>query len=210
VIYLLGLLAKAGHGKTTVANHLVATRGALVRSLAAPLKRAVQNVFGFSDAQLWGTQADKEADDPRYGFSPRWLLQRLGTEGLRQEFGEDVHLRALLHHLQREEAERPADPAARLYVVDDIRFPNDARFVHAGGPGYRGAVLRIVATDAPTGRHAGHASELAIDQVDPADVDATVVVARAQGVDHMLAAVDQALGAPGFASIHPALVPARE
>ena len=103
VIYILGLLARSGHGKTTVAQHLVSTYGAEVRSLAGPMKRALQNVFGFSTAQLWGTQAEKEATDPRYGFSPRWLLQRLGTEGLRHEFGEDVHVRALAHALAREE-----------------------------------------------------------------------------------------------------------
>ena len=78
VIYILGLLARSGHGKTTVAQHLVSTYGAEVRSLAGPMKRALQNVFGFSTAQLWGTQAEKEATDSRYGFSPRWLLQRLG------------------------------------------------------------------------------------------------------------------------------------
>gem|GEM_PF-7043568 len=69
MIYVLGLLAKAGHGKTTVARHLGEAFGAETRSLAGPLKRAVQKVFGFSEAQLWGTQADKEAIDARYGFS---------------------------------------------------------------------------------------------------------------------------------------------
>jgi hypothetical protein len=208
VIYLLGVLAKAGHGKTTVANHLVASRGAAVRPLAAPLKRAVQNVFAFSDAQLWGSQADKEADDPRYGFSARWLLQRLGTEGLRQEFGEDVHLRALLLQLRREEEARPPGAPTRLYVVDDVRFPNDAAFVHAGGAGYRGAVLKIVSTDAPASRNATHASELAIAEVDPGDIAATVVSSRAQGIPHLLEGVDRALAtAPGFACIRPALIP---
>lgn len=207
MIYLLGIMAKAGHGKTTVANHLVASRGAAVRSVAAPLKRTVQKVFGFSEAQLWGTQAQKDAVDPRYGFSPRWLLQRLGTEGLRDEFGEDVHLWALLHHLRREEASRPPDAPARLYVVDDIRFPNDVRFVHGGGAGYRGAVLKLVLTDAPASAHGGHASELAIDDVDPANIAATVVSSRADGVAHMLDLVDRTLAsAPGFAPIRPALL----
>ena len=96
MIYILGLLAKSGHGKTTVARHLVDAHGAQIRSLAGPMKRAVRSVFGFSDGQLWGSQADKEAIDRRYGFSPRWLLQRLGTEGLRAEFGEDVHVRAVV------------------------------------------------------------------------------------------------------------------
>ena len=206
MIYLLGLLAKSGHGKTTVARHLVEAYGAQVRSLAGPMKRAVKSVFGLSDAQLWGTQAEKEAIDPRYGFSPRWLLQRLGTEGLRHEFGEDVHLRALAHGLRREEAERPPGTAPRLYVVDDVRFPNDARVLAAGGDGCCGAVLKIVATDVLPKQHSSHASELAIDEVSAADIAATVVSSRAQGVTHLVGEVDRVLHAsPGFAPLRPAL-----
>ena len=96
------------------------------------MKRAVQKVFEFSDAQVWGTQAEKEAIDPRYGISPRWLLQRLGTEGLRAEFGEDIHLIALINNLRKEEAARPVGAAPRLYVVDDVRFPK-RRAVHCHG-----------------------------------------------------------------------------
>jgi len=206
VIYILGLLARSGHGKTTVAQHLVSTYGAEVRSLAGPMKRALQNVFGFSTAQLWGTQADKEATDPRYGFSPRWLLQRLGTEGLRHEFGEDVHVRALAHGLAREEAARPTGARPRLFVVDDVRFANDARFIARGGEGHLGAVLKIVQTDVAPKDHSGHASERAIDEVAAEDIAAVVVSSRAQGIAHMLGAVDRALrSSPRFDPLRPAL-----
>lgn len=208
MIYLLGVLARAGHGKTTVARHLVQMFGAEIRPLADPLKRAARNVFGFSDAQLWGTQADKEALDPRYGFSARWLLQRLGNEGLREEFGEDIHQRALLHGLRRAEAERGGGEAPRLYVVDDVRFPDDARFIAAGGPDYRGAVLRLVSTDAPPPAGPGgarHASETAIDAVRVQDVAATVTSSRAQGLAHLYAEVGAALQGPAFDVIRPAL-----
>lgn len=209
MIYLLGLLAKAGHGKTTVARHLVRAHDAEEQSLAGPLKRAVQQVFGFTDAQLWGTQEQKSAVDARYGFSARWLLQRLGTEGLRDNFGPDIHQRALLHAVRRREAARPAGAPPRLYVVDDVRFPDDAHFIAAGGPDFRGAVLKIVATDAPpTGPHAAHASERAIDEVPAADVAATLLVRRADGIAAMLAGVDEALrSAPGLAPLHAALPP---
>ncbi|MES1206213.1 MAG: hypothetical protein ABUS79_09775 [Pseudomonadota bacterium] len=210
VIYLLGLLARSGHGKTTVARHLVDTHGAAIRSLAGPMKRAAQRVFGFSDAQLWGTQADKEAIDPRYGFSPRWLLQRLGTEGLRAEFGDDIHLRALIHGLRGEEAARPPGAPPRLYVIDDVRFPNDARFIAAGGPDHRGAVLKIIGTDVtPPADHGAHASEQAIDDVRPEDVAGIVRSSRAQGLAHLTGAVTDALRtAPGFAALRPALTAA--
>ncbi len=202
MIYILGLLARSGHGKTTVARHLEATFGAEVRSLAGPMKRAVRNVFGFTEAQLWGTQAEKEAVDPRYGFSPRWLLQRLGTEGLREEFGEDIHLQALVRGLRAEESVRPTGSPLGLYVVDDVRFPNDARFIAEGGADFYGGVLKIVATDVPASEHESHPSELFIDAVRGTDIAATVVSSRAQGVAHLLAEVDRSLAtAPGFAGL---------
>jgi hypothetical protein len=204
VIYILGLLARAGHGKSTVAQHLVATHNAEVHSLAGPLKRAAQRVFGFTDEQVWGTQ--KEAVDPRYGFSPRWLLQRLGTEGLRAEFEEDIHVRALLRGLRR----RPADGPPRLVVVDDVRFANDARLIAEGGPDFRGAVMKLVCTDAAaSGAPVAHASEDAIDTVRAEDVAATVTSSRAQGLAHLYREVDEALRGEAFAALRPALVGGR-
>jgi hypothetical protein len=158
---------------------------------------------------LWGGQADKEAVDPRYGFSARWLLQRLGNEGLREEFGEDIHQRALLHGLRRVEVTRPAAALPRLYVVDDVRFPDDARFIAAGGPDHRGAVLRLICPDAPAPAHGSHASETAIDLVRAEDVAATVVATRAEGIAHMQEAVVAALYTAAFDVLGPALAARR-
>ena len=205
MIYFLGLLARAGHGKTTVARHLVETAGAEVRSLAGPMKRAVQKVFELSDAQLWGSQAEKEAVDPRYGFSSRWLLQRLGSEGLRDEFGDDIHLQALLRGVRLEAAARPPEAPDRLYVVDDLRYPNDARFIAEGGPDFRGAVLKLVSLDAPAPVGPAHASEGSIDAVVAEHVAATVTSSRAFGLPHLMEAVDAALRDPTFDAIRPAL-----
>jgi hypothetical protein len=91
-------------------------------------------------------------------------------------------------------------------VIDDVRFPSDARFVAKGSDVHRGAVLKIVATDVPPPAHAGHASESAVDEVRPQDVAATLLSSRALGVRHMLIEVDHLLGAPGpFDVIRPAL-----
>ena len=205
MIYVLGLLARAGHGKTTVARHLVGTRGAEVRSLAGPMKRAAKRVFDFSDEQVWGSQAAKEAIDPRYGFSPRWLLQRLGSEGLRDEFGEDIHLEALLRGLRREEAARPPGEPGPLYVVDDLRYPNDARFIAEGGTDFRGAVLKLVSLDAPAPGGPVHGSENGLEEVRPGDIGGTVTSSRARGLAHLLGAVDAALLGPGFDAVRPGL-----
>jgi dephospho-CoA kinase len=62
---IIGLLGKAGSGKTTVANWLRDSYGAQKFSYAAPLKEMARRIYGLSDAQLFGTQEEKETIDPR-------------------------------------------------------------------------------------------------------------------------------------------------
>lgn len=115
---LVGLVGPAGAGKSSVADRLVGNYGANRYSLAAPLKEIARHAMGFSHEQVWGTQAEKEAVDPRYGFSPRWFLQRLGTEGFRAKLGRLVWVNELLRRVNRD--------APGLAVVDDARFVSEA------------------------------------------------------------------------------------
>lgn len=119
---LVGLLGPAGAGKSTVADHLVERYGAARYSLAAPLKTIAQLALGFSQQQLYGPQDVKEAIDPRYGFSCRWFLQRLGTEGFRHVLTDRVWINHLLRTVN-------AADAAELAVVDDVRFANESAWM---------------------------------------------------------------------------------
>lgn len=202
MILFLSLLARAGHGKSTVAKHLTDKYGAKTISLATPLKRCAQACMGFSDAQLWGTQAEKEAVDPRYGFSCRQFLQKLGTEGMRKEFGEDVHLDALVRRADAtvDELCQRSGYVNALFIVDDARFRNEVRYLNSlgvsRGPHYmRGATLKIVCTDAPPPppEIADHPSEREIDEVPESDLAATIVSSRARGVGHLCAEVEEVL-----------------
>lgn len=200
MILFLSLLARAGHGKSTVAKYLTDKYGAQTISLATPLKRTAQACMDFSDAQLWGTQAEKEAVDPRYGFSCRQFLQRLGTEGMRREFGENIHLDAMVERADRAGIGGALSNA--LYLVDDARFQNEVRYFNTlgveHGPHYmRGATLKIVCTDAPdmigSAEVRNHASEREIDAVPEEMLAATIVSSRAQGVGHLCAEVEEVL-----------------
>jgi hypothetical protein len=88
---------------------------------AQPLKEMVKRALDFTDEQVYGTQEQKEAIDPRYGHSPRWFLQRIGTEGCRAVFGDDFWTKQALDAVHR------ANP--RLAVIDDMRFFNEAEAV---------------------------------------------------------------------------------
>lgn len=187
MIHILGLLGRAGSGKTTVAKHLVSTYDAKVCPLAGPLKEVARRVMGFAPEQLYGSQEQKEAVDPRYGFSAREFLQRLGTEGLREVYGEDVHFRACVEAIRRHDEEATCD---RLYVIDDVRFLSEVyALVDVEAP-WHAKVLRLVCTDAPaTG---GHSSEEEWVRV-PEDAATTITNSRAQGPEHLIAEVEAAL-----------------
>lgn len=101
-----GQIRVAGAGKDEVAKRLSERHGFVTVALADPIKRICRDVFDFSEEQLWGPSAARNAPDPRYlrGYvnaghmlteaglkeypdgkvpqylSTRYALQQLGTE----------------------------------------------------------------------------------------------------------------------------------
>ena len=119
---IIALMGPAGAGKSTVADYLVKSYGATRYSLMGPLKAFAKAIFDFTDQQLYGTQAQKEAPDPRYcGKSARWFLQKLGTEGGRATFGQDFWTKMCVDRIARD--------GHPLAVVDDTRFINEAQLI---------------------------------------------------------------------------------
>lgn len=63
---IVGLSGLAGSGKDFVANLLVEKHDFVKIALADPLKRICQEVFDFSDEQLWGPSEERNKPDKRY------------------------------------------------------------------------------------------------------------------------------------------------
>lgn len=74
----------SGTGKDEAASRLVGTHGAVQTGLADPAKRHLADVYGFTEAQLFGPSAMRNAGDPRY---PKNVVAELG---LRVEAGKYV------------------------------------------------------------------------------------------------------------------------
>lgn len=95
---IIGISGKAGSGKDAAADILLQREGFIRVSLADPIKRFAQDVWGFSDRQLWGPSEFRNAPDLRYPIgdgeylSPRKVLQHVGTEGTRA-IDHDVWIR---------------------------------------------------------------------------------------------------------------------
>lgn len=143
---VIGLCGPAGAGKSTIAEYLQDVYGAKRYSLAEPLKDIAARTLDFTHEQLYGTQSQKEAIDPRYGFSPRWFLQKLGTDGCRGVLGSDIWVNALLRRIRTE--------APKYAVVEDVRFPNEADAIRGlFGTYQEGAIWRLHPVDTVTSMH---------------------------------------------------------
>ncbi len=114
---IIGMLGPAGSGKSILGQYLVQKYGAVKYSFAYPLKEIVRRAFDLTEDQVFGSQALKEAVDPRYGVSARWLMQRLGTEGIRNVLGEDFWWKNCLERIQTDKPD--------LVVIEDFRFLNE-------------------------------------------------------------------------------------
>jgi hypothetical protein len=118
-MHLIGITGKARAGKDTVAKYLVRNYGFVSSSFALPLKRAAKEMFGLSDDEAFGDEL-KEVPIPFWwGLSPRAMFQKLGTEGGRILFGDDIWLKRWERfYLQYRDSAH--------VVVSDVRFDNEA------------------------------------------------------------------------------------
>jgi dephospho-CoA kinase len=121
-----------GSGKTTAAKMLGNYE---IISFAAPLKKCLRDLFNFSDTQLT-TYEGKEAIDPRYGVSPRIIMQKFGTEFVRKT------VPGLWESLLRAKIE---SDTSKNWAVDDCRFEAEAQLIRDMG----GIVVHLL------GRQAG-------------------------------------------------------
>jgi hypothetical protein len=182
---VIALCGPAGSGKSTVANYLAERYGAQRHGFALPLKQMVKRALDFTDEQVFGTQEQKEAVDPRYGHSPRWFLQRVGTEGCRAVFGEDFWTKQCVDAIARQ--------AQPLAVIEDMRFVNEGELVQLS-PKINGYIWRLwpVGDDIALARAeaAGkHASEEEWKHI-TADLE---LAPGTRGVEQLYALVDEAV-----------------
>lgn len=138
---LIGLTGRAGVGKDLVASHLQRQYQFKPMAFATPLKKAAAQVFGIEEI-YFHDRSLKESVAPHWGITPRHMMQVLGTEGVRNNFGQDFWVkRWLLDYAAVGESEN--------VVVTDIRFANEARvvqdlggvMVHITRPGFSNAAV---------------------------------------------------------------------
>jgi hypothetical protein len=133
---IIGICGLIGSGKGTVADILEEHHRFDKVSFADTLKNAAATIFRWDRAMLEGdTKESREKREQvdewwaeRLGipdFSPRYLLQYMGTEVMRNNLHPDIWVLSL----ERKIIEcGPGD-----YVVPDVRFPNEIRMIKRNG-----------------------------------------------------------------------------
>jgi ribonuclease HI len=144
---LIGLVGPRRVGKDTVADIILKYYPFIKTAFAEPLKQACRTIFRLTDEQLYGEA--KEQVDPRWGVSPREILQKVGTELFRDYMPQVLPIKDVwiqTFKLWYENIQQPV-------IVTDVRFPDEAKTVKDLG----GILIRI---ERPTESHE-HQSEQA-------------------------------------------------
>jgi len=154
----IGLIGKAGTGKSTIAKYLAENYGFIELAFADPVKDAVRAATPFIDWVDFG----KEEVHPAIGKSFRQLCQTLGTEWGRQKVHPDLWIMDLFHRMETL-LEHPC--YQDRFVVSDCRFFTEAQALRS-----RGFILIRVQNDQPfrdLGDDSAHISENQMDAIKP-------------------------------------------
>ena len=151
---LIGIAGRKGAGKDTLAMDLVRSSyrinsyfgGGKVFHMADTLKEVCIKLLGLQAELVYGTQQDKEKpthlkweDMPTYPLmtnpkpsgvmSVREVLQYFGTEICRKMYPK-VHIDATLNAIAQYEEK---SDSKGIYVVADLRFPNECQAIKEDG-----------------------------------------------------------------------------
>lgn len=170
-IKLVGVVGKKRSGKDTVAEHLIKNHGFQRYAFADPIKKAAMELFGFSEAQMWGSDIDKETIDERWNITPRRMLQLMGTELFQfdihkhlseKEFnvGRDVWVKRFVYWYEEEKQKRIAANEDFKVVISDVRFIHESKYIrHLDGEVWRVNRPSVKNEDS-------HASEMEMDTIE--------------------------------------------
>lgn len=177
--YLIGISGRKHHGKDSVADGItsLATGYALPAGIsierhafAEELKETCKFLWKLTEEQVNGDL--KEVIDPRYGITPREIMQRLGSfvRSIDPETWVRIVTRKIEAGRKWHDLMTGADSAIdhgpqphHLDVITDCRHPNEAVAVRALG----GVIWKVVRPEASSNDLSAHESETEIDRIEP-------------------------------------------
>ncbi|MHA1681153.1 MAG: hypothetical protein ACTSUE_09100 [Promethearchaeota archaeon] len=135
---LIGFTGTMGSGKDTAALHCIEQHNMIRLSFATPLKQACMKMFGFSHDQMHDTIL-KETIDTRWNKSPREVLQWMGTDVMREQFGPDFFVKRMEIEINNCVLDKIFLNKYDGIVITDVRFDNEAALIRGLG----GSIVHI-------------------------------------------------------------------
>lgn len=167
---LIGIVGQKRCGKDTIGDYLIKNNSFQRYSFADPIKRGAMEMFGFTEAQMWGSAEDKETIDQRWGISPRRMLQLMGTELF--QFDIATHLtngefpigrEVWVHRFKlwfEDQTKKLTNKDQFNVVIADVRFIHEAKAIRQmGGKIWRVERPSIISNDL----HASEKEQLEIE-----------------------------------------------
>ena len=132
---LIGVCALSGDGKNTLAD-ILSKYGYKNASFALALKKVVSSMFSWDLNMLNGVylenRREREVADPYWSkvfgreITPRYILQFLGTNVMRNHLHENIWVNILEKQLLDRKY-------GNKVIVTDVRFPNEIDMIHRLG-----------------------------------------------------------------------------
>jgi hypothetical protein len=178
------LTGPAGSGKSVAARYLTSKYGLHEFSYAQPLKRAVTAIFGIPYTDLFDQDAKaRPCSPPWQDYTPRRILQIVGTDLFRQHFDQDIWVKAMVANVYRLTI---SAGSPQPIVISDCRFPNELERTARLLPTHRCISFKLLRNIGPlAGGIPGHPSEQ--------DLNADCVVNNTGGVVDLYRALDNAM-----------------
>lgn len=164
-ITLIGITGRKGSGKDTIGKYLVEKYNFKRLAFADPLKDACKIIFGLTDEQLYDNKK-KEVIDNYWKYTPRYILQKVGTELFRNTLSKelkyiskDIWIRSveksILDNIKK---------GYNKFVITDVRFYNEHNFITDNN----GTIIKVIRPSLMNDKNI-HSSEIMTDYF-PADI----------------------------------------
>lgn len=153
-MHIIGFGCTAQVGKDTAAEYLEREYPGRVKrvAFADKLKKITMELFGLSEDQCYGSQEIKETVDPRYGMTPREIMQGVG-EKMRKVY-PDIWVDTVFNVTIPPLIEQGFD----CFIISDVRYPNEGDKIHKEG----GVVVKVNRDGSGVTVGASHSSETAM------------------------------------------------
>ncbi|RLA59313.1 MAG: hypothetical protein DRQ89_14235 [Epsilonproteobacteria bacterium] len=183
---IIGLGCTAQVGKDTAADYLEAKYPGRVKrvAFADKLKQVCMLLFGLSHDQCYGPVSIKEKVDPRFGLTPREIMQGVGQK--MREIYPNIWVDTVFFSTIPESESEGFD----CFIISDVRYPNEGDKIHVES----GSLVKIIRDAGGVTVGADHSSETAMRDYENFDF----VIENNGSLDEYFKRVDQLVEATGY------------